>query len=144
MDLPSLVFALHQPDDGDGLARYRLAAANQSFSCRTAFWGYAEQFEELASAIAGFPASPSSKVEFSLGTPNLGQCKLEFSCIDGSGHAVVWVSAESEYPVYPSSSHQHAKLCLRVEPAAVDRFRDQLLGLASGTVTSAALDVNEP
>ena len=140
----SLTISLHQPDDGDGLARFKIEAENGRFACSTLVWGYAETFAELAGAIKGFPTSPSASVEFQLGSAGVGQCSLSFVCLDGSGHSAVWVSVESEYPVRPTSQHQEASLCLRVEPSSVDSFHSELLALASGSSTMAELHGSEP
>jgi hypothetical protein len=144
MDAPSLAISLYLPDDGDGLARFQVVASNPSFKCTSVIWAYAERFRELADELAGFPVSTSSRVDFALGSPNVGECTLEFSCVDGSGHVVVWVALESESPVFPSSVHQSAKVCLRVEPASIDNFRNELLALATGTGRAAELLGNEP
>lgn len=92
----------------------------------------------------GFPVSASSKVNFQLGSPGVGECVLSFSCVDGSGHAVVWVSVEDADPVRPSSIHETAKFCLRIEAAAVDVFASVLFALLSESTTSAVLYGNEP
>lgn len=133
----SIVISLYQPDDGDGLARYKVEAGNGVFACSALIWAYAENFADLATEIGGFPTSPSSAINFQLGSPRAGQCELSFSCVDG--HAVVWVSVESEHPFFPSSKYQTASLCLRIEPSAVDAFHSDLVALASGSITRAEL-----
>jgi hypothetical protein len=140
----TLSISLHQQDDGDGLARFLIQASNNRFSCATVVWSCAETFAELATAIKGFPVSASSKVNFQFGSHGVGECALSFSCVDGSGHAVVWVSVEDEYPVQPTLTHQTAKLCLRIEASAVDDFVAALAALSSGSTTSAVLYGNEP
>jgi hypothetical protein len=144
MEAARLAVSLHLPDDGDGLARFRVAVTNQSFKSTSVVWAYAEQFRDLAGDLAGFPESTSSRVDFTLGSANVGECVLEFTCIDGSGHVVVWVALESENPVFPSSVHQSARVCLRVEPASIDDFCTELLALAAGTSVTAELLGNEP
>lgn len=140
-----LSIELQQPGDSDDpLGRYRIAAANGTFSLSTLVWAYSDSFGELAAAIDGFPTSAASEVKFPLGSPGVGEVDLRFGCIDGAGHAVVWVKAISEHPVYPSDAHQEAHICLRVEPAALDALRVQLLALASGVQLTATLHANEP
>lgn len=140
----SLSISLYQPDDGDSLTGFLIEASNGRYSCTTVILAYPETLTELATAIKGFPASPSSKVKFRLGSAGIGECELSFLCVDLSGHAVVWVSMEDEHPVRPSSTHQTAKLCLRIEPRAVDEFASALARLSSGETTSATLYGNEP
>jgi len=140
----TLTISLHQPDDGDGLARFKIEAENGRFACATLVWSYVETLAELARAIKGFPCAPSASVDFHLGSAGVGQCGLSFVCLDGSGHAVVWVSVESEYPVRPSSQHQEASICLRIEPSSVDSFHFELVALASGLSTKAELHGSEP
>jgi len=144
MTTRTLTISLHQPDDGDGLARFKIEAENGRFSCTTLVWGYAETFAELAGAIKGFPAALSASVDFQLGSAGVGECNLSFVCIDGSGHAAVWVSVESESPVRPSSQYQKASICLRIEPSSVDSFHSDLVALASGGSTKAELYGSEP
>lgn len=144
MTSPVLVISLNQPDDGDGIARFKVEANNGLFSCHTLVWGYADSFAELAETIKGFPISSSSSVNFDLGSKGAGTCNLSFCCVDGLGHSIVWVSVESEYPVHPTSKYQSATICLRIEASAVDSFYSGLVALASGSTQSAELYGNEP
>lgn len=137
--MATLEISLYQGDDGDGLARYKVAASNSSFSGAALVWGYAENFEELANVLKGFPQTTLSKVLKNFGSPSVGLCELEFCCIDGSGHAVVWVKLESEYPVHPSSRHESISMCIRIEPSAVDVFVQELRLFAAGTLEKATL-----
>ena len=137
--MAKLEISLYQKDDGDGLARFKVAAENESFTGVTLVWGYAEMFDELASDLNGFPRSTSSKVLKQFGSPKVGQCDLSFYCIDGSGHAVAWVKLEAEYPVHPTSNYESISMCVRVEPAAVDTFASELRSLATGKSESATL-----
>jgi hypothetical protein len=135
----SLQISLYQPDDGDRLARFRILASNDVFSGATLVWGYAESFSEMATVLDDFPHASTSKVTYKLGSPGTGFCNLEFSCIDGLGHAVVWVTLESEYPVHPSADHQRVKLCIHVEPTAIDKFCMELKSFAREDIKEAAL-----
>jgi hypothetical protein len=144
MTVCSLSISLYLSEDEDGLARYLIQAANDRFSCATTVWGYAETLAELATAINGFPTSPSAKESFQLGSLGVGQCQLEFSCIDGSGHAVVWVTVIEETPVYPTSLHQTTTLCLRIEATAIDSFIGALQSLSLGSSNNAVLYGSPP
>lgn len=142
--MTGLTISLQQSDDGDGLARFSAEAKNGSFCLSVLFWGYAEQFAELASALNGFPSNNQSKLEFALGSPGSGTCTLNFSCVDGWGHVGLWVAGESQHPVFSEDKHQRAELALRVEAAAIDSFRAELLALAAGESAKAALCAAEP
>lgn len=137
--MATLEISLYQEDDGDGLSRYRVAVSNDSFSGSSLVWGYVENFEELAVALEGFPKSTSDKVLKQLGSPGVGLVDFEFSCIDGSGHAVAWVKLESEYPVHPSDRYETISLCVRIEAAGVDSFVKELHSLASFRLEKATL-----
>ncbi len=139
-----VIISLHQPDDGDGLARFKIEAENGLFACTTLVWDYAERLADFAGAIHGFPTTPSASVTFDLGSAGVGYCSFSFVCLDGSGHAAVWIHVESEYPVHPSAQHQTASICLRIEAAAVDAFHSGLLALASGSSKNTELYGSEP
>ena len=135
----SLSFVLRQPDDGDGLARFEAIVESDSFAGKIQFWGYAEQFDELAEKLKGFPASPESRVEHALGSPGVGLCEMKFECIDGVGHVAVWAELEAEHPVFPSNEYQKSKQCILVDPASVDQFYVELKGLGSGSEIRASI-----
>lgn len=137
--MAALEISLHQKDDGDGLARYRVAISNDSFSGSSLVWGYAENFDELAAALEGFPRSTSDKVLKQLGSSGVGLANFEFFCVDGSGHAVAWVNLESEYPVHPSNRYETISMCIRIEAAGVDSFVKELHSLASSRSEKATL-----
>ncbi len=135
----SLSFVLRQPDDGDGLARFEAIAESDSFSGKVQFWGYAEQFVELAEKLNGFPLSPESRVEHSLGSARVGLCEMKFSRIDGVGHVAAWVELEAAHPVFPSNEYQKSKQCILVDPSAIDQFCVELKSLGDGSEARASL-----
>lgn len=137
--MAKLEISLYQKDDGDGLARFKVAAENDYFSGVTLVWGYAEMFEELAGELNGFPQLTSSQVTKQFGSPGVGLSELNFYCINGSGHAIAWIKMEAEYPVHPTSNHESISMCVRIEPAAVDAFLLELRSLAAGKTEKATL-----
>jgi hypothetical protein len=142
---PYLTIQLRDPGDADDrLCRYRVCVSNDFFSGMTDVWAYPENLSELSSAIAGFPASPQSVVRFEMGAKSVGEAKLEFRCVDGSGHAVIWATLVSSDPVRPSAQFQQASVCLRIEPSQVDEFCGELLALAGAQCEIAKLCGNEP
>ncbi len=134
-----LNFSLAQLDDGDGLLRFKALATNDNFSGSCIFWVYANSFSELSALLKGFPTSVSSQVDYSFGSPKTGVCKLQFACVNGAGHVVVWVSIESTYAVSQTKKHQNVEVCLAIEPSAIDGFCNELSGLAIGTIKEATL-----
>ena len=141
----SLSVEVRDPGDADDpLASYRITASNEQFDGATDVWGYPEQFQELAASLEGFPASASSTVTFTLGSSGMGEITLEFMCVDGSGHAAVWVTLTSARSVAPTAKHQRATICLRFEAASMDSFCRELHALSDGRVTIARLHANEP
>lgn len=137
--MATLEISLYQKDDGDGLSRYMVAASNDSFSGAALVWAYSENFQELGFALDGFPQATSDKVCKQLGSPGVGLVELEFSCIDGSGHAVAWIRLESEYPVETSNRYENMSMCVQVEAAAVDSFVKELHSLALHRLEKATL-----
>ena len=135
MQYPALKFSLLQLDDGDGLLRFKVEASNSIFSGGSDFWVYAASFTELATLLKGFPLSIASKVTYKVSS----ECSLSFYCINGLGHIVVWVSIRSEHDVPQTTKYQTTELCLKIEASAIDKFHNELSGIASGALTEATL-----
>jgi hypothetical protein len=125
--------------DGDELVRYSVRLTNPDFSASTSVWGNVGDHFTFAAALEGFPASSSSVVRYTLGTPGTGCCELEFFCTDALGHIGVWANIESTYPVGRSTQHETAKLFMRCDPATIDDFVAGLRRFVAGSPNRAKL-----
>ncbi|NDK39740.1 hypothetical protein DT603_12895 [Pseudoxanthomonas gei] len=125
--------------DGDGLTRYRLAIKNDLFRADTSAWGNDDEHLKFSAALAGFPVSSSSSLNYKFGSDGTGTCTLEFTCLDNLGHVGVWATFESTYPVDRSDRHEHASVFLRCDPAAIDEFVAELHGFVAGSPNRAQL-----
>lgn len=139
MSACSLSFFLRQPDEGDGLLRFEVVVESNGFMGKALLWGYAEQFDELAEKLKGFPSSPESYFSYSLGSNGVGLCEMSFSCVDGVGHVAVWTNLEAEYPVFPLNEYQRSKQCILVDPAEIDLFYAELKAFGAGSEARASL-----
>lgn len=124
--------------DGDGLTRYSLRLANESFSARTMAWGNDDEHLKLCSVLSGFPRERASEVAFRFGTPGTGTCDLRFFCLDGAGHLGLWARFEAEDPA-SNGQHELGLLFMRCDPAGVDSFIASLRGFVAGSSNRAEL-----
>lgn len=125
--------------DGDELVRFHVGLEKEHFSARTSTWGNVGDHLEFASALEGFPASSSSTLTYSLGTPGTGSCEFEFFCLDALGHVGVWATFESTYPAARSSRHETSSLFMRCDPASIDEFVAGLRRFVAGSANRAEL-----
>jgi hypothetical protein len=124
--------------DGDGLTRYGLRMANESFSARTMAWGNDDEHLKLSSALSGFSSDLSSEVLFRFGTPGTGTCELRFYCLDATGNLGLWAHFEAEHPA-SNGQHELGSLFMRCDPVGVDSFVASLRGFVAGSSNRAAL-----
>jgi hypothetical protein len=124
--------------DGDGLTRYRLRLANESFSARTMAWGNDDEHLKLSSVLSGFPSDLLSEVLFRFGTSGSGTCELRFFCLDAAGHLGLWAHFEAEAPAN-NKQHELGSLFMRCDPAGVDSFVASLRGFVAGSSNRAEL-----
>ena len=108
--------------DGDGVVSLRLALNNGEFAASTSVWADCGCHLKLVAALSGFPASPSSIVNFSFGVPRSGSCELEFICLDSLGHLGLWATFSSTYAASRTDRYQSAQLFMRCNPSDVDAF----------------------
>jgi len=119
------------------------SAWNGNFGGSTLLWVAQGQLAEIADAISGFPANVGDIREVTLGAfgPQFagGAMSLSFSCIDLAGHCNVMIIIEAEFG--KSSATERAEILGRFEPAAVDRFVEELRALNAVLRGSASLDL---
>ena len=125
--------------DGDGLVRFRITAENVEFRGTTLTWGAAENVAELLSALAKFPKTSSDRVEFMLGTPRTGVCRLAFQTLDSLGHCCVWADLEAAYSSTEKDGFQRSLVCVKFVPASLDEFCNQLRRFKRGQENEAVL-----
>jgi hypothetical protein len=123
------------------LEQLRISADNGSYRGVSEVYFSNGQVGELLRSIRAFPTTISHVVVFEGGSDDSGaMATLRFSCIDGSGHAVVSVSLAQ--PINESGRpgvKNRVELELAFEPAALDTFCQQLDALASRASTTAVL-----
>ena len=100
---------------------------------------------ELASAsdaLTGFPANLDDEREVTFGAfgrdSGAGAVALKLTCIDRAGHCALHVTLESD-PLLRDSPLDRVELCGAVEPAALNRFVDQMKILNTSLGGSAVL-----
>lgn len=125
--------------DGDGLVRFHISVENVEFRATTLAWGYEENVRELVSALKGFPKTGSDRVEFTLGSPRSGLCRLEFLTIDSVGHCCVWIDLEAPYSTAGKDRFQRSLVCIQFAPGSLDEFCTQLRAFKRGQDNEAVL-----
>jgi hypothetical protein len=123
------------------LIQLRVYGSNGLFSGTTSVYVGHGQLAEAAALLAGVPASLRDRREVTLGSFGAdsagGAVGLSFQCSDGAGHVVVHIVIESD-PVR-GSTLQLANFLMAVEPAAIDVFASELLGIDSSRKGTAWL-----
>ena len=129
--------------DGDGLVRYTISLANDSFTATTAAWGDVEDHLRLAAALQGFPQSTDARCTFAFGSPGTGTCTLDFACLDSLGHVGIWAAFESTYPVgnlgRSSDRFETASVFMRCDPSSIDEFIAGLRNFSAGLPNRAGI-----
>jgi hypothetical protein len=97
---------------------------------------------KLADALNGFPSSLADTRTFEIGTFNPdhadGGLRLRLSCTDASGHAVAEVKLRG-CGCKGLGEAGSVALLIKVEPAAIDSFVDQLKQISASIGVSALL-----
>jgi hypothetical protein len=132
--------------------KLRVSASNGTFSGGADVFLSIGGIAEAASALKGFPVSPSDSRELQFGAFRSGLggggVRLRLSCKDGAGHSVLEVRVESvlgsETNGPLSRREQTAHFFADVAPSAVDRFVAELLDLDKQKAGIASLRFANP
>lgn len=105
-----------------------VSAWNGTFGGSAEIYEAIGDLEEAAARLRGFPRNVSDMREIIFGSFDrkfAGGCvKMRFHCIDGAGHACAEASIDSNHEL--GGTIQTVLLSVRVEPAAIDRFIQEL------------------
>ena len=100
------------------------------------------ELADAAERLIGFPADMADARDVAFGSfgPEFagGAMVLNFSCIDRAGHCQLQLKLESD-PLHRESQLERVELIGEVEPAALDRFVEQMRTLNSSLTGSAVL-----
>jgi len=111
------------------VAELNVSAWNGGFGGSTGLWVAQGELGEAADLLAGFPANLEDTRELTFGAfgPEFagGAMNLKFSSIDLAGHCRLHLRMESNYE-HRESLAERVELLGAVEPAAVDRFVEQV------------------
>ena len=110
--------------DGDGVVRFMISASSEHFAASTETLGGAATVQDLANALRGYPKDVGSAVHFRFG--GLGECELNFLCLNRSGHTAVRIAVEAPGGALTPHEHERAELFFRVEPTAIRSFAEAL------------------
>lgn len=102
-------------------------ASNHRFAGSAWVYAGVRELSEFAAELAGFPASAHDERthEFGSREPSHagGYVSLRFHCLDAPGHASINIAIEDDDQRFDAES---ARLSVRVEAAAIDRFTEAL------------------
>jgi hypothetical protein len=135
---PGLTITAFDPDE-DYLG-IQVAASNGRFA--GAAWIYAgvDELSQIAATLEGFPRSYDDRRTHEFGNRDPGVAggfvSITVRCLDRAGHLAVDLVVEDDAGRYPRA---HAAFGFQTEPAAVDRFIEQLRKIERDRFGSAAL-----
>ena len=126
----------------DDLVELGVSAWNGEFGGSTRLYINHGELAEVANELIGFPSNVEDTrgVTFGAFGPESGggAMALRFSCIDSAGHCRLQLKIESD-PLLRESLIESVELIGAVEPAALDRFVEQMRVLNSSLAGSAVL-----
>lgn len=118
------------------LVEVRIEAASGRFRGCSDVYADPDGLRDLAMKFRGFPKHREDCFRAELGEPTHAQVTIEAFGTDSSGHVALAVRIIEE-PSLGMEPSQEAKIVFAFEPAAADRFADELETLA-GTVEGSA------
>jgi hypothetical protein len=136
-------------DNTESFYEVRISCSNGTFSGSADMYVSVGDLVKLASRLQGFPQDPADHRKLTLGSfeseSDSGGVELAFRCLDSVGH----VAVKAKIRALPSQREvgkecygpdmQTAEMTIAVEPAAIDRFVEQLRMIESKTRDSATL-----
>ena len=122
--------------EDDDLFEVEIHAGNGRFAGAARCYTTREQINELARGVEGFPRSPSDAFHFSTHSgDNFSYFGFNFRCVDGRGGFVVRVKVADIVRFSNSpGTDDIVEFDLRVEPASIDNFANELFALATATI----------
>lgn len=132
-------------DDKD-LVEVRVSAWNGAFGGTSDIYVGNGELEEAGAKLSGFPRNLTDTREILLGSFDQhfvrGGVRLQFYCVDQSGHAYVDSQIESDSHFHRTI--QSVLVSLPIEAAAVDRFVEGLLRIGAARSGMAFLQAVKP
>lgn len=115
---------------------------NGNFGGSTRLYVAQGYLDDAAALLAGFPADVQDKREIIFGAFGAGiaggAMELKLSCSDSAGHSRLEIAIEADYP-HRDARTERVELISAFEPAALDRFVDQMRLLGTSLEGSAVL-----
>jgi hypothetical protein len=102
----------------------QIKAANNRLSGQTNFYASYDDPKGFAKILSGFPENSVDSREFELGIFG-GSAKFKFISLDKLGHCVLNLTLLKDSDEFKGMT-ESVKLCMKVEPGAVDDFVRQL------------------
>ncbi len=133
----ALLVASTLAHDGDGVIRFFISASSEHFAASTETLGGVLTVQTLASALGDFPKEIGSSVNFRFG--GLGECALNFLCLNRSGHTAVRITVEAPDSALTPHEQERAELFFRVEPTAIKAFTEALSRFVANSDNQAVL-----
>lgn len=124
---------------GGDFLEVRVRASNGAFAGSVNVYVGPDRLRDLASELAGFPTSPGDAREVTLGSldpEGPGGVRMLFMCTDSAARARLEIAMASGSLLGRSQS---AAFSHPVEPAAVDRFVEQLRRIGESADEAAVL-----
>jgi hypothetical protein len=122
--------------------KYRVRCSNGSLCGEMQMYASYDGLRDAADILSGFPQNPGDSRLVEVGTlqPNMagGGIRMEFSCIDSVGHAVVSVKLRSEH-CRSMGEAQSVCLLIPVDAGAIDAFVSQARAVGTDVGAKAYL-----
>jgi hypothetical protein len=126
--------------DDEWMFEVRIFAASGSFRGGAEIYADPERLLDLAEKFRGFPKSREDRFRMALGDPGLARATIEAFGVDASGHVALAVRMTEDPSLAANEGRgQEAEIVFMFEPAAADRFADELDVLAKTREGSAFL-----
>lgn len=122
------------------LIEFRIVAVNGPFQGGCQVYANSDWLLDLAKKFRGYPNTCDDHFRAVLGEADLARVTIEAFGVDASGHVALAVRMiEEPILAFKEDRPQEAKIVFAFEPAAADRFADELEALAKTLEGSANL-----
>jgi hypothetical protein len=116
-------------------------ASNQRHRGTIEIYTIGESLMKFADSLEGFPKDSNETVVYDEGKrDSYAFLSLTFYCVGSLGHAAVQVCMEEDASSQSAEGKAKTQFALNCEPAAIERFRNQLTRMAHTESGSATLE----
>src|SRR5262245_7866284 len=124
------------------LIEVEFRASNGRFAGVVNVYADHDALSRFTKELRGFPASVADRRPYQFGNfdPSFagGGMRMEFRCLDRSGHAVVEMQLRTD-PRHQAGREETASFAVRIEAAGVDAFVEELASVGSRNGRSVRL-----